>query len=135
METSIVSSASLAAGLAAVQQAQYQEAIGILEAFCHDCAVQAQVASREYLQARMHLVNTYEHYGQIDRAKALCSQLLTCSNAQVQIWAKQRLQTLDRLRALDQLDSDQVTADSDAPTVADTACLNRLRQLFQDWFQ
>lgn len=94
METSTVSSALLEAGLSALSQGQYPEAIGILEAFCHDCALNAHPTSRDYLRAQMHLVEIYGQHGQAERALSLCQQLTTCANAQVQIWAEQRLKTM-----------------------------------------
>jgi hypothetical protein len=95
VESSILSSVSLEAGLAAIQQERHQDAISILEAFCHDCAANALWADRNYLQAQMHLVKTYARNAQIDRATVLCQRLATCENAQVQIWAQQTLKTLD----------------------------------------
>lgn len=94
MESSIVSSVSLDTGLAALSQGRYQEAIGNLEAFCHDCAIEAKTASREYLQAQMHLVKVYEQQGYPDRAISLCYKLSSCANAQVQIWAQQSLKNM-----------------------------------------
>ncbi|MFM7423579.1 MAG: hypothetical protein ACKO7W_01015 [Elainella sp.] len=85
----------LASGLLALQQQQYQEAIGILEAFCHDCAAKAQLNSRDYLRAQMHLVTTYSQQGQPERALALCHNLAQSSNAQVRIWAEQKLKAID----------------------------------------
>lgn len=95
MESSILPSVSLEAGLAAIQQERHQDAIGILEAFCHDCAAQAQWANRNYLQAQMHLVKTYAKNAQTERAIILCRRLAECNNAQVQIWAQQTLKTLE----------------------------------------
>lgn len=92
METSIVSSVSLEAGLVALRQGQYQEAIALLEAFCHNCAASAQTRSRDYLQAQMHLIETYEQIGQTEQATTICYQLVNCMNAQVQIWAQHHLQ-------------------------------------------
>lgn len=100
MESSIVSSVSLDTGLAALHQGRYQEAIGSLEAFCHDCAVQAKTASHDYLRAQMHLVKVYEQQGHPDRAIALCHQLSKCSNAQVQIWAQQYLRNITKAEPL-----------------------------------
>lgn len=97
MESSIVSfasSVSLEAGVAAVYQERYQDAISILEAFCHDCAANAQCRDREYLQAQMHLVKTYAQTAQTERATILCQRLAACENAQVQIWAQRSLKTL-----------------------------------------
>ena len=71
-------------GLNALRQGQNQEAISILEAFC-----QCQPDDpRDYLQAQMHLVAAYQNVGQLEQAIALCQQLITADNAQVQIWAQ-----------------------------------------------
>lgn len=93
VESSIVSSASLEAGLVALKQGQLPEAIGILEAFCHDCAIRGQTSSRDYLRAQMHLVKIYEQQGHAERVAVLCQQLANCSNAQVQIWVQQYAST------------------------------------------
>lgn len=94
MEISIVPPASLESGLAALRQEQYQTAISVLEAFCHDCAASAQPNSRDHLRAQMHLVKTYAQVGQAERAELLCQQLTTCAHAQVQIWAQQQLRAV-----------------------------------------
>lgn len=71
-------------GLNALRREQPQEAISILEAFC-----QCQPDDpRDYLQAQMHLVEAYRNVGQSAQAIALCQQLITAENAQVQIWAQ-----------------------------------------------
>jgi hypothetical protein len=111
VESSILSSVSLEAGLAAIQQERHQDAIGILEAFCHDCAAQAQWANRSYLQAQMHLVKTYAKNGQTERAMILSQRLAECNNAQVQIWAQQTLKALEIEKALK-----VETAQTDEPT-------------------
>lgn len=94
LETPTLSLDLLETGIAALQQQQYQEAIGNLEAFCHDCATQSQLG-RDYLRAQMHLISTYEQQGQRDRALTLCQNLTQSTNAQVQIWAEQKLKSLD----------------------------------------
>jgi Tfp pilus assembly protein PilF len=81
---------SMAAGLAALTQGQDQEAIQIFEIFCQS----AVPNSREHLQAQMHLAKIYQNLGQNEQSIALCQQLLTCTNAQVQIWAQQVLKSL-----------------------------------------
>jgi hypothetical protein len=94
VETIVSPASALEAGLVAQHQGHYSEAIGILEAFCHDCAVTAQTASRDYLRAQMHLIKIYEQIGQVQRAVVLCHQLIACTNAQVQIWAQQHLEAM-----------------------------------------
>jgi hypothetical protein len=81
---------SMAAGLEALNQGQDQEAIQIFETFCQN----AVPNSRGHLQAQMHLVKTYQNLGLNEQAIALCQQLLTCTNAQVQIWAQQTMKGL-----------------------------------------
>lgn len=81
---------SMEAGLKALNQGQDQEAIQIFEMFCQNAAPN----SREHLQAQMHLVKIYQNLGQNEQAIALCQQLLTCTNAQVQIWAQQIMKRL-----------------------------------------
>lgn len=81
---------SMEAGLEALNRGQAQEAIQIFETFCQNAAPN----SREYLQAQMHLVKTYQNLGQNKQAIALCQQLLICPNAQVQIWAQQTMKVL-----------------------------------------
>lgn len=100
MQITIVSSAALDAGLAALQEGRYPDAIAMLEAFCQDCVAHAQTSSRDYLRAQMHLVKVYDQQGQPDRAIALCRQLAHCANAPVQIWAQQHLRALTQSELL-----------------------------------
>ncbi|NJR39579.1 MAG: hypothetical protein HC781_13140 [Leptolyngbyaceae cyanobacterium CSU_1_4] len=81
---------SMAAGLQALKQGQAHEAIQIFETFCQ----KAVPNSREHLQAQMHLVKIYQGLEQNEQAIALCQPLLTCPNAQVQIWTQQTLKGL-----------------------------------------
>jgi len=78
------------AGLEAINQGQAQEAIQFFETFCQN----AVPSSREYLQAQMHLVKVYQNLARNEQAIALCQELLTCPNAQVQIWAQQTMKSL-----------------------------------------
>jgi lipoprotein NlpI len=80
----------MAAGLEALNQGQDQEAVQIFEIFCQN----AVPNSREHLQAQMHLVKIYQNLEQNEQAIALCQQLLICTNAQVQIWAKHTMKGL-----------------------------------------
>lgn len=83
-------SISIAAGLEALEQGHYQEAIAIFEAVCQNSAP----GSRDLLRARMHLVKTYQSCGQIEQATVLCQELTACANAPVQLWAEQALKQL-----------------------------------------
>jgi hypothetical protein len=81
---------SMAAGLEACNQGRDQEAIEIFESYRQ----QAASGSREFLQAQMHLVKAHQRLEQMAEAIALCQDLTTCANAQVQIWAHQTLKDL-----------------------------------------
>ncbi|MCU0523889.1 MAG: hypothetical protein MUF72_03580 [Elainella sp. Prado103] len=100
LETTIVSSASLEAGLFALQEGRYSDAITTLEAFCQHCIANAQTNSRDYWRAQMHLVKVYNQQGHPDRSIALCQQLAHCTNAQVQIWAQQHLTAITQSELL-----------------------------------
>jgi hypothetical protein len=101
---------------------QHSQAVGILEAFCHDCAVNDQLTSRDYLRAQMHLIEIYEQNGQSERALSLCHHLTNCSNAQVQIWAMQRLKSITQATT--------AAAKTPAP-FAGFAVLSKLAQRFR----
>jgi hypothetical protein len=125
LQTSTLSSAALETSLVALKQQQYAKAIGLLEAFCHDRALEAQL-DRDYFRAQMHLIAVYEQQEQLDRAVALCRNLLHCPNAQVQIWAQQKLTMLAHPSALETFE-----AASGAAQIASDSPLGRLRRLFQ----
>ena len=141
MQTSTLSSTALETGIAAVEQQHYAIAIGLLEAFCHDCAVKAELDSRDYLRAQMHLIAVYEQQGQLDRAITFCRNLVNCPNAQVQIWANQKLTQLVQLQTNMGVDAGTLGTDLGANLGADletqpeagvsNSLLNRLKRLFQ----
>ncbi|MCU0571041.1 MAG: hypothetical protein MUF49_31305 [Oculatellaceae cyanobacterium Prado106] len=83
---------SLETGLEALKQGKSETAIEIFEAFCQNVSSD----SRDFWQAQMHLVKTYQDNQQMERAIALCSQLCACPNAQVQIWAQQMMKDLNK---------------------------------------
>lgn len=86
------SAVSLEAGLEALRQERYSEAIDLLNAYCQT----AKPTSRDYWQAKMHLVKTYRQQGELQQAIDLCQQLLDHSNAQIQIWAQQELWRIEQ---------------------------------------
>lgn len=84
---------SLQAGLDAVKQGRYQEAVQVLEQFCLNCS---DSRAKEYAQAQMGLVKAYHQLGQTDRAIALCHQLLASEIPQAHKWAEQTLRSLEQ---------------------------------------
>jgi lipopolysaccharide biosynthesis regulator YciM len=102
-----LTSTSMEAGLEALHQGQDREAIQIFETFCQN----AVPDSREHLQAQMHLVKTYQNLGENERAIGLCRELLECSNAQVQIWARQTM------KGLGEVDMEEEEAEEEALSV------------------
>ncbi|MDJ0703209.1 MAG: M48 family metalloprotease [Leptolyngbyaceae cyanobacterium MO_188.B28] len=85
-----MSTESLKAGLEALKQGSYQEAVNILEVFCD----RTPPDLKDVLQAQMGLVKAYWKNGQQSKAKWLCQQMTQHSNPKVQTWAKQTLQKL-----------------------------------------
>jgi lipopolysaccharide biosynthesis regulator YciM len=100
-----LTSTSVEAGLEALHQGQNEEAIQIFETFCQN----AVPDSREHLRAQMHLVKTYQNLGQSERAIGLCQELLECSNAQVQIWARQMMKGLDEVEEAEETGEEAVS--------------------------
>jgi Zn-dependent protease with chaperone function len=82
---------SLQAGLEAVKQKRFQEAIELLEAFCLTCP---DFQSKDYLSAQMGLVKAYQRTGQLEKAIATSRGLAASDNLQVSDWAQQTLQSL-----------------------------------------
>jgi uncharacterized Tic20 family protein/DNA-binding SARP family transcriptional activator len=81
----------LQAGIEAVKQERYSEAIQSLEDFCRSST---NPHSKNYYQAQMWLVKAYQKNGQSQQAIALCRQLAASENPQVQVRAQQMLQSL-----------------------------------------
>ena len=86
-------SMSLQAGLDALKQRQYQEAIDLLEEFCRN----SDSSSSEYVKAQMGLIKAYQRTGKIENAQVICRQLAESDNQQVREWAQQTQQTLVNL--------------------------------------
>lgn len=80
----------LQAGIEAIQQKRFSEAIQRLEAFCH----QTNPNSKDYFQAQMWLVRAYQEQGQASQAIGLCQQMMTSSIPQVREWAERILPRL-----------------------------------------
>jgi lipopolysaccharide biosynthesis regulator YciM len=100
-------STSMDAGLEALRQGQDREAIQIFETFCQNAVPE----SREHLQAQMHLVKTYQNLGENERAIGLCRELLECSNAQVQIWARQTMKGLGEVEEEEAIEEEAVSVE------------------------
>lgn len=81
----------LQAGIEAVKQGRYSEAIRSLEDFCRNST---NHHSKDYYQAQMWLVKAYQENGQPQQAIALCRQLAASENPQVQVRAQRMLQSL-----------------------------------------
>lgn len=84
------SSVSVEAGLEALKQHRYADAVNLLELFCHD----GGPSSRAFLQAQMYLVKAYQRNGQPEQAIALCQRLCALEQPQISAWARQVLPTL-----------------------------------------
>lgn len=80
----------LQAGIEAIQQKRFSEAIQKLEAFCR----QTNPNSKDYFQAQMWLVRAYQEHGQVSQAIGLCQQMATSSIPQVREWAERTLPRL-----------------------------------------
>ncbi|HEY9617591.1 MAG TPA: zinc metalloprotease HtpX, partial [Microcoleaceae cyanobacterium] len=80
----------LQAGIEAIQQKRFSEAIQRLEAFCR----QTDPNSKDYFQAQMWLVRAYQEHGQVSQAIALCHQMMTSAIPQVREWAERILPRL-----------------------------------------
>jgi Zn-dependent protease with chaperone function len=81
----------LEAGLNALKQGQYADAIAALESI-----VQSQANEPPGLRAQMGLVVAYEKVGEPAKAIALCQSLSQCGNSQMQEWADRNLATLTK---------------------------------------
>ncbi|HEY9637836.1 MAG TPA: M48 family metalloprotease [Coleofasciculaceae cyanobacterium] len=82
---------SLQAGLEALKEGRYRDAVQILKDFCQ---YYTQPGSKDYLRAQMGLVKAYHRLDDTEQAIALTQKLATNDNPQISSWAKQALQTL-----------------------------------------
>jgi tetratricopeptide (TPR) repeat protein len=76
------------AGIEAVQQRRYGDAIAILEPLCNG---QLRPPEKAYYHAKMWLVRAYRGNGQLPQAIVICRQLATSSHPEVQVWANKKL--------------------------------------------
>ncbi|WP_421658137.1 M48 family metalloprotease [Leptothermofonsia sp. ETS-13] len=81
----------LQAGLNALKQKHYLEAVQAFETFCKN---HSHNRSKEFFQAQMYLVKAYQESGQPAKAIALCQEMAACEYRQVREWAQRTLPTL-----------------------------------------
>lgn len=81
----------LQAGVNALKQKRYSEAVQALETFCKS---QANQRNKELFQAQMYLVRAYQENGQSTQAIALCREMAASEYTQVREWAQRTLPTL-----------------------------------------
>lgn len=105
---------SLRAGITALKQERYLEAINLLESFCYCCSIQERQESlsrrlserngsradpEECVLARVALIMAYQGSGDLERSTALCQELLEQKETPESApwaweWAAQALPTL-----------------------------------------
>lgn len=82
---------SLQAGLNALKEKRYRDAIQILKEFCQ---YYSQSGSKEYIQAQMGLAKAYARTGQNEKALAIAQSLTKSEYQQVRSWASKTLESL-----------------------------------------
>lgn len=80
-------------GITACKEGRYPKAIKYLEDYCQGSTNRN---TKDYIQAQASLVKAYQMGGQIQRAIALCRQMTTHTNPQVQAWANKTLLLLSK---------------------------------------
>jgi len=103
---------SLKAGKEALLRKHYTEAIAILTDYCRESA---DPTTKDYVQAQIWLVSAYKKTGRADKAIAICEQLATSSDPQLQKWAQKSLITLRGL--LDAPSDDRIKRNEDFASV------------------
>lgn len=76
-----------------LQRKRFTEAIALLQAYCQD---HPDPQAPDFLQAQMWLVTAWHRSGQLDKAKALCTELTNCPDLQTQDWARRYLLNLQK---------------------------------------
>jgi Zn-dependent protease with chaperone function len=98
---------SLRNALTAVKQKNFTEAINLLEEILQD---PHSLSPSDLSQAQMTLVKAYQQNGALEQAIALCQQLVTQGDLQVQAWADKALPALLKARETE-LPDDEMMAD------------------------
>ncbi len=103
---------SLKAGKEALLRKRYTEAIAILIEYSQESK---DKTSKDYVQAQIWLVSAYKKTGRADKAIAVCEQLETSSDPQLQKWAQKSLVTLRVM--LDAPTDDRIRRNEDVASV------------------
>src|SRR5919202_386455 len=82
---------SLQAGLNAINEGRYRDAVQLLKDFCQ---YYSQRGSKEYVQAQMGLAKAYHRLGETEPAIAIAQELSIHKNPQISNWAIQVLTSL-----------------------------------------
>ncbi|NJK50789.1 tetratricopeptide repeat protein [Candidatus Gracilibacteria bacterium] len=84
---------SLNDALNAIEQGRYAEAIEVLEMYEQ---LMYNPKSEQYVQVRQGLIEAYYQTGNQKKAIWLCQQLVGHSNPEVQAWAKQKVESINK---------------------------------------
>jgi Zn-dependent protease with chaperone function len=103
---------SLRNALTAVKQKNFTEAINLLEEILQD---PHSLSPSDLSQAQMTLVKAYQQNGALEQAIALCQQLLTQGDFQVQEWANKALPALLKAREPEISNDEMVAEELDNP--------------------
>lgn len=103
---------SLKAGKEALLRKRYTEAIAILTEYSREST---DKNSKDYVQAQIWLVSAYKKTGRADKAIAICEQLETSSDPQLQKWSQKSLITLRSM--LDAPTDDRIRRNEDVASV------------------
>jgi len=103
---------SLKAGKEALLRKHYTEAIAILTEYSQESTDQT---SPDYVQAQIWLVSAYKKTGRADKAIAICEQLATQPDQQLQNWSQKSLITLRAM--LDAPTDDHIKRNEDVASV------------------
>lgn len=87
---------SLQAGLDALNEGRYRDAVQMLKDFCQ---YYSQRGSKGYIQAQVGLVKAYHRLGDTEQAIAIAKDLSTNDNPQVSSWAINALSSLSGTQA------------------------------------
>jgi Zn-dependent protease with chaperone function len=103
---------SLKAGKESLLRKRYTEAIAILTEYGRESI---DKTSKDYVQAQIWLVSAYKKTGRADKAIAICEQLETSSDPQLQKWSQKSLITLRAM--LDAPTDDRIRRNEDVASV------------------
>ncbi len=107
---------SLKAAKEALLRKRYTEAIAMLIDYCRESRDRT---SKDHVQAQIWLVSAYKKTGRADKAIAVCEELATSADPQLQKWAQKSLVTLQTL--LDAPPDDRIKRNEDVASVTKSA--------------